>query len=438
MIKSSLWKLGLVFFVLIFAVCTSLDAKIMSIITVVILILIIAVKFWRKEFLILGLIILNERIFYLIGRPLNFIISIISILLFIFGIKKIINKKYIFKFEIISLIIICFFSEIGAYFMWGQSLLDGFCGMYYIFIYLLYFYLVDFFDKDVQRIDNIKNIIFNVGSIISILYLFQALIYPKIIIFNMSYSFRDGRVRFFSGYVFIMFSILIGVTIILKKFEVKKLIFISIQIFSLIYVSQTRNFIIGIFILIVWCLFINRKIPKYKIIYITLIIVFLYYFIFSNDHNIINNFINSIMKQFDNKSGTIGTRFLEFRYYINLLSKNWLSGIGILYSRFRLTPIITGYIPYFYFIGDLGLIGVVIQTGILGLFWMIYFFAKIYLFGVKIKSKCIEASYLFRLLVIFLIGLFASGLIFDNNAILYICIVLAMAESKYKSNLIKS
>lgn len=378
-------------------------------------------------------IIVNENLLRLIPGNILSLVSLMGVIVIIFNFKNIVERKYIFKKYIIAINIICFLSSIGSYYMFGQPLNQGIYGMNFIFIYFIYFFFTDLLRNTTESdLYNIKEKIVMFATILSVLYIFQAILYPKLILFNMDYAERGARVRFFNGYVFIMFSIVIAYSMILTKFNKKVFINFLVQIISLVVVSQTRNFILGIAIVLLAGLFISNKLNRIIILYLVLFILTIYLVFFSSSENEINKIISSTINETITRTGTIGTRFNEFIFYWELLKKNIFTGIGILYSRFELTPIITGYYPYYYFIGDLGLIGVIIQTGIIGMIWMVMFFYKIFSFSKKIKNK--ENSYLLKFTLILIIATFASGLIFDKGSIMYICLILAIGEQTYKLN----
>lgn len=385
----------------------------------------------RKELSIIFLLLLNENLFYLISRPLAPIIAGFAIVFFIVKSNNIVRKKYIFKKEILLLVLVCFISEIGAMIQYGQSLLYGLFGMHYIFIYFLYFYFVDYFnDNDEALRENIKNIIIKLGTVMSFLYLIQALIYPKIIIFNMSYGERGGHVRFYTGFVLIMFSILFTYVKLLDKFNLKILGALFLQITSLIIVSQTRNFILAIFLVLVSGMFIYKKNNKIKITVMISVILsgIMYFLFFSDNNNTLNNLIGSLLIEGQQGSGNVGARINEINYYMSILKRNLISGMGILYSRFELTDYITGYKPYFYFVGDIGMIGYIVQTGLLGATWLVYFLISLFK---QCKKNNEESSNLLKLTIILIIGLMGTTpLLIDKGSILYLSLMLAITENR--------
>lgn len=398
----------------------------------------------RVEIKIITLIIINENLLRIIPNVGNLttIISILGSIIFIYKFKNIIYKKYTFKKYIIALVGICFASEIAAYYTFAQPIIQGLFGMNFIFIYIFYFYFVDLFnkcrDKNVRL--NIIKMIAYTGTLLATLYLIQAIIYPKIVVFHMGFGSRSGRVRFFNGYTYIMFTIVVIYAEILKKYKINYLIFLFIDIISLIFVTQTRNYILGILFVILFGLFVSKKLTKTMVVCLLIIVSIIYFVLWGNSNNIFNNIISSIVYEFNMGQGNIGTRLLELDYYMKLLKENWLLGIGILYSKFHLTHIITGYDPYYYFVGDLGLFSVIIQTGIVGGIWMIMFFKKIYITGKKRVLNCNISPYITILMLALIIGVFGSGLIFDKSSILYISLVLALAEDEeiYNKNILNT
>lgn len=382
------------------------------------------------------LILLNESLFYLTPKNLSSIVAIISLILFIFRFNVIIKKRYLFKNSILVLVLISFISQLGSFFRFNQPIILGIFGMHFIFIYLYYFFFVDFLENKIKfkNIDILIKVFISIGTIMSILYILQMIIYPKFIIFNMSYSYRNGSVRFFTGYIFVMFSIVLTYSKLLEKLNIRMLICILIQLASLISVSKTRNFIIAIIIVFVIGLCIKNR--NNKLIFSLMVgLLAIIGALFIKD-NILFKMIDGMYFEFKTQSNTIGARIYEFKYYIELLKQSPLTGIGFLDSRFELTPIITGYYPYFYFVEDLGLIGCIIKTGLIGAIWMIVFLWKMFKVGKKNIYLKSPNLYLMILTLVLIIGAFASGLIFDKTSIMYICLFLAISEVslKYKLN----
>ena len=388
----------------------------------------------RKELLIIILIVINENLFYLINRPLAPLIAIFAILYMIKNFKKVLKNQYPFKKEILILILICFISEIGAAIQYGQPILYGLFGMHYIFIYFLYFYFVDYFNENNENaISNMKKIMINFGTIMSFLYLIQALIYPKFIIFHMSYGERGGHVRFYTGYVLILFAIIFTYAKLLRKFKIQTFGALCLQLGSLIIVTQTRNFILAIFIVLLCGLFIKKKNTKVIGIYFVLCFFILYGVFFSDNNNILNNLMSSLFIESQQSDGNVGVRIDEINFYLEVLKRNVFSGMGILYSRFELTNYITGFIPYHYFVGDIGMIGFIVQTGMLGAIWFIIFLISFYKNNEKILDE--ENSYIQKLTFILILGLSGTtGLIIDKGSILYLSLILAIGGNSLKDS----
>ncbi|MDZ5015620.1 hypothetical protein GNF72_10200 [Clostridium perfringens] len=392
--------------------------------------MVILSRFKGESLIVIILIALNENIFNLVGVNLSSLVAVLGIFLFVINLDNIIKKKYIFKKYVFTLILVCGLSQLYATYKWGQPLIYGLFGMHYIFIYLYYFIFVNIFKKD--KLKQIKDIIIILSSILCIIYFIQYLIYPNFVIFKMNYAYRNGNVRFFSGYILIMFSIILIYSDLLFKFKFKLFICLVVQILSLAIVSQTRNYIIGIFIVLMLGLILKNRKTNVLFLYFSLLIIFIYITFFLDEKNYINNILNSVFSEFNSKSGTVGVRIDELSYYINLLKDNLLFGIGILDSRFLLTPIITGYVPYYYYVSDLGLFGVIIYTGLIGGIWLALFLYKIFKCSINFLKFNDKYSYLMILTAIFIVALFPSGLVFNKNAILYICIFISMCEVNYK------
>ena len=84
-------------------------------------------------------------------------------------------------------------------------------------------------------------------------------------------------------------------------------------------------------------------------------------------------FINTYL----NSDVGIQMRFYEIEYYLDIFKKNWLFGVGYLSSNKNAVTysIISG--PYErYYTSDVGIVGLMFRSGIVGLFWLFSWFYK--------------------------------------------------------------
>lgn len=389
-----------------------------------------------KYLIVITLIIINESLFYLQNRNLVFVVSIIGLLYGVLHINSIIRSNYTFKYWILSLVLVVLVSVIYAFFRYGQPILDGLYGFHYVFIYFLYFYFVKLFSAIGKNGESsIWDLIVIIGTLLAIFFLIQVVLYPRFTIFHVNYSMRNGHVRFFEGFPLILFSMMLTFVSLLKKIKLKYIVYFSIQVSAVLYVSQTRNFIIayGLAFLILY-LFNRGKYIVFKFFYVLLPLI-LSLFIF-RDVAFYHDVIFSVLKQYQTDSGTVGVRLSEIQYYFDLFLEYPIFGIGLLGSTFSLTNIIYGTQYYYYYTSDIGLLGFVFQTGILGMIWIVLFIFKLVVQYTKMRTYNSDHRKLVLLVIVtIIVGFPFLNIITERSSVLYFALFLAFADTSRIINL---
>lgn len=404
------------------------------------------IAIYKYKFLIITiLIIINERIFYLIEdniipqEAINvaLVISIVIICVFVMKFRK--NKqKFYFNICIILFSIIPFISSITANVLNNQDLVMGISASKRYFIYLIYVYLITVI-KDKYDIYKIEKIMMYLGTILSVFFLIQSLI--SLDIFKIvAMDSRTGGMRFFQGYSFIMFCYLISLCKVFDKNTTKKetsicLLFCFTQVISIIVVSQTRNFIISILVATFFVVLFQKKYKK--ILLVCIFVFFTGIFILSGIELNIGfiELIKSTIYDMKNGVGTIGFRLEEIQYYMHYFITYPIFGMGDYNNKFYYYNDITGLYLRFYTV-DVGIIGYMFNFGIIGVLIFAILIVKLFKIIINLRDN---RNMAYNLSVAFL-GFIAGGLtstfyIQDSNSILYVSIVLVIIEFYYKDSL---
>lgn len=388
--------------------------------------------FYYSKFIgILILIIFNESIFYLTNsvnyNPIILGLLIITILIAIH--KSLIQKNnysFLFKNNIYMIIGLIFFEVLIAFLYTGQDIMLGLDASQRYFRYLFYFYL-NIKMNDEKIADKVVDMMILIASILAILYIIQARIYPNVKVFNMSYMIRDGNVRFYTGINLITFSAFLA----LEKYfssKDKKYIIATIILISEIYiVGQTRSITIPLIMILFYKMFISKKISSKQIIKNFIIIVTIVVFILIKPQFIENTFI-SVYNEISNNTGTSGFRIREISFYMNQFMQSPIWGIGIYSDSTQVGYEILGrHLEYYQ--NDIGVIGFIATFGIFGM----AIFATIIYKAVKVLKKC-NNKYGELMILFIIFSLFFNFYLENNVSILYILITLCYLESKYINN----
>lgn len=372
--------------------------------TVIFIALVIA--FIQPRVLLIYLIFINERFFYLTnysGKTTIDIMLLIILLMYIFYGKEILKHKYRFMFEITTLLLLLIASIGVSYILNGQPIGLAYHATKFMFIYTLYFPLIIFIKR--YGVKYILNVVHITGSILAGSFLLQKLIYPKIIIFHVMYMERLEGVRFFTGMSIVIFASFISLSNFLtekaKKVKYFYLVAFILQVSHLLFVAQTRGLTVILIILytIIILSYSNQRIIE-KIVS-TLLIFLIGFIVFGP---FIKDIIRLIFEELDyyrRGGGTLYVRKLEFQFIISQLKESWLLGLGFYSGHFVNTPRIVGT-AYNYYLSDIGVFGYVFYMGILGLLVTIKYIVKLFKTSIlllKSQKKIGLISLLFTLYI---------------------------------------
>ncbi|WP_235805600.1 hypothetical protein [Liquorilactobacillus oeni] len=332
----------------------------------------------------------------------KYFIFSISIVMFVFsfflgkernevGIKN--NASLNFKAPIVLTVIVTTVMMIWSSYTYEQSLFSSFTASYYYFILLFYFFIDKASDS---RIIN-KIIVFSrsMGFIYSVLLIAQSLLYTKGIKFMVlqdagtnnimaSNTIHGGlnvdsaaiifnMVRIKEPADFISFTLLI---ILIDVIAQNKLVFnnflpICVEFFYLIFVSQTRVYIIVDTILFaVTLLILLYKYSKVEFIILLTFMIIIF---------IVGTFALIIWFTEGSRQVSYSVRMDAIRYYLGEVPKGSIFGIGFPNTQWS-TDVLHGnllnFLGYEYYLDDVGIIGFYTVFGISGILIIILFIAK--------------------------------------------------------------
>lgn len=371
------------------------------------------------------IIFLNEKFFY---QADIYDTKWMDLLIGIFFISSICLFKYIIKTKYKFLGIINYFLILNIITMiitvskYGQPFQLAILRYRYNLLYLLYLplYIV------IRKIgtEKVKKIIYRLGTILSLLYCIQAIIYPRIIIFNMNYMERSGTTRFFYGSYFVLISIFITLEILFAKFEKKAFISLLIQISFILFVCQTRSMIIALIATVIIYIFTNLRFIKLKkLIQIIVSLIIISPFFSSQIKTIMNSTLETIQ---DKSSSSYVSRELGMQYMMTKLEESPVFGLGLYNSRYDSAAFITGA-ENKYYADDIGIIGFLFQYGYTGVALYIILTINIILRIVKIQDKNKKLYY--SMFIIYNSTILPFNCILNiSNCIIYLIITLCMME----------
>ncbi|WP_088013316.1 O-antigen ligase family protein [Gottfriedia acidiceleris] len=376
------------------------------------------------------LILLNEKLFYFVSdNPFHiYIFGVIIFALFVCLIKRKFSKMQ-FSFQILFLVLWVILEIINANIIISQPITKGIIGILMFFKYLLYFYFMLYFNA--KSISRVKDILINTGIIAAIIYIAQAIVYPKIIFLDVIFSIRDGNVRFYEGMSLVIFSLFMYLDSWLKgnKKGISNILYLSIYVVYFLFVCNTRNVNIALIgtIIIIWIINSDFRTKAKKIV--VGLAVFLILVGISISLNYIN-FQSSVIDEIAHGTGSIGFRFQEINYYLQKFLEKPLMGWGIYNDSYIDSYYLLGR-DKGYYTGDIGILGFAFQVGIFGILLFLSFIFYISR-RVAVNEKCNKKNYIYIwLMIIFILLSLPSGFYLqDSSTILYIVLFLVIFEKE--------
>ncbi|WP_026692798.1 O-antigen ligase family protein [Peribacillus kribbensis] len=384
-------------------------------------------------FIFLIIIFLNERMFYFndINNSLHVtLLLIITFVAFLLNSKQFLTRKFMFKEVITLYIIINIISLITTNLQFGQPLLLAISRYKYVFVVLLYIPITLMIGK--IGTESIKKLIVKITSCLSLIYIIQALLYPKVIFLKVSYADRFNFTRFFDGAFFITLGLFLTISFIFKNKglinNIKYYFAFLLQIIYIIFVAQTRNAIIPILLIIIILLLLKLKLNNVASFFkvgIVLIagIIFLAPYVL--------NIFDSVLYDINRTEGTAAIRSQAKQFIEEKIKEKPIFGYGLYNNNFFEGQYITGSINK-YFAQDVGIIGFVFQYGYIGLLLYVWMLIRIIFYSYKlfIINQGISVFYLSFCLYLCLTSAFTITLNVDNTLI-YLVIFMALLENEY-------
>jgi len=377
------------------------------------LILLLQINFFSLQFIGLDL---NSYVKKYISLFLIIILVAINIPLVA---KLLFTRRLPFKIPIILLFVLTVIEGIWSMKFYGQSLLTSFTAMYYFFILLLYFVLLAMYKRGGNVNKWFKFIIW-IGTIYSGLLIIQDFLL-KYGIELMNLSNDSLQVEYGSRMAifyriknpadFISFSILIlFIFYVNNKFDVKFFLALAVNFVYIIFISQTRMYMIIDSLLLIILLTIKLdKINKF----LTLIYIYLLSFIgIITSSKVILGFITGARRM------SYSVRIEAINFYYNVSMNNGVLGIGFPNTSDTLNVLHGNgltFLGYQYYLDDIGILGFIFTFGIFGVFILIGFILSI--FKVFIISK---HKFILLLPIIYVAMTSISASLFNIQRIMYL------------------
>ncbi len=294
-----------------------------------------------------------------------------------------------------------------------------------IYYYFLYFVL----HQLKIRPRDFEKIFFILAFAYVSLYLLQYILYPRIL-FDARIIKERGTIRILlSGMPYLVIGYFYALQ---KSFEIPKLKYILLLMASLIIIILigSRSLLFTVIITTMLNMILNKRIKSRLVIYTMGILGII--LIFYTFQNIFQELINTALYKDPISSENI--RFRAARYFISRFFPNTLAyifGNGASGARSEYSHTLwMASSRYFYYLGDIGIVGVYVKYGIifiLGVFGILY---KVLTSKIQSKYNYIKYFYIFTA-----IAMIVGGGFDDSDFIVLICITLYIIDvSKFNLN----
>ena len=291
-------------------------------------------------------------------------------LIFFVLILKCILRRYAISVDNIGKVILVFFcillgSTVSSMFIYGQSPITSLYVARALYAYLVYIPLRILYIKgDLNR----KSVYSQIKRGIQIMALVLLIEYAFIVFANLNITNYVVRIRWGVRLFVAPLLQIIGCMIIVwelcnSRTRIKNWIWLSIYMFEIVFISQSRIAIAGTVVAIFVEIIMTRKIQKKWLVFCALVFVIVVAVSIPEVSNVINNSLVEINSE---DSGNYYVRTKEKAYFENLLDGHELFGVGMPASSGVKSAKYAGRI-YDYFVSDLGYFGMRYYFGYLGL-----------------------------------------------------------------------
>lgn len=336
--------------------------------------------------------IASERYFYLVdfstklGKFLYRDFGTICIILWCLytGVKykNVKCGKLRFKYLVLFTILLSVMSSVRSMQLYGQSFKMGFLPQrLFLLSYLSYFPMMKYFTSDKNNIKKVENLILNIAIIGLIIYLVQFLLRKNIIFLNSYVSYRYGDLRFHFESDFMYLVPIIAFNNILRGNKKNKNYFVLVM--SLIYllvITKGRLATIGLIITLIGMFLIQYKNTYLKLASTMLGIIFISGILMLP---VVNTYINEINPQNIKNDPTTLTRMKGKDYYKEYIALSPIAGRGYINENHPVAYLYSGIEKGYMFV-DNGITGFCFLYGLIGIFWVVLLFLKIYKYSLSL------------------------------------------------------
>jgi len=199
---------------------------------------------------------------------------------------------------------------------------------------------------------------------------------------------------------------------------------ILITMANLIFIVKTRSLLLYIIATVLMIPVLSDGISKKKRIALITIILSLLSII------VLSDFLPSLNKLIESDSG-VQMRISAISYYFDYFKHHWLFGAGYISSNslFSTASIVSG--PYGkYYTSDVGLIGLMFRSGIIGVLWLLSLFICNHKLIKRSKGRVpLYYDSLMKLMNVFLVFSCINLILTDTPRFPYIALVMLIMES---------
>jgi hypothetical protein len=298
--------------------------------------------------------------------------------------------------EIFLILLSVILSMFTAYSGHGQSFAITFIAQRFMYFYIFYFLL------HVLRVQpgDVENFIVIFGIAISILYLLQYVIYPRVI-FDVRIAKERGTLRIFlPGVSFVIMNFFIALVKFFKQYEIKWLGLVFLSLMIIIFLG-TRQIIFSVMLITIIYLLTSKQIKsKILLIPIGFLALIPIFFLFEN---IINELLNLSERQGTGSDEVQRVKTITFfltEFYPNKMAYFIGNGVdsqnsdyGVEIQRLR--------IDGNYYLSDIGIIGNYIRYGVLFLFSVFSILIKV--FKYKLSDNLFYIKLYFSMIALLLV-----------------------------------
>ncbi|NCT37348.1 hypothetical protein GTW56_13955 [Bacillus sp. EB93] len=241
--------------------------------------------FLKKEFLVIGIIVSVDNIFYLvksnIGEKISVFLCFVIIIQLLYYLSNISKKNWNalnFKYPIIAFILLIIMEIINSYYLYNQPLILGVKASKWYLIIFVYFFVSYLLINNYISQKKVENIILSLGFIASLLYIVQYFLFDKILFLNVNFLERFGEVRFYQGISLVVISFFLGLQKIIqyKKTSFTMVLICITNMFYILIVANSRTITIPVLIATLTVFILQRKFNRYLIFVLVYLLVFIY------------------------------------------------------------------------------------------------------------------------------------------------------------------